>query len=76
MASKKTATQVVQEKSEKIMNGVAYWGQFYRKNPQRFAKEFLNVKLKLFQKVLLYAMMWNNYFIYIAARGLRYNCIR
>ena len=51
------------------MEGVAIWCAFYRNNPQRFAKDYLNIHLKLFQKILLYAMMLNNYFMYIAARG-------
>lgn len=42
---------------------------FYRSNPQRFVKDYLNVKLKLFQKILLYAMMHNYYILYLAARG-------
>ena len=51
------------------MNGVAAWVSFYRSNPQRFVKDYLNVNLKLFQKILIYMMMLNNYFMYIAARG-------
>ena len=66
---KKTVKEVVLEKSERLMNGVAYWAAFYRKNPQRFCKDYLNVQLKLFQKILLYAMMHNNYFMYLASRG-------
>lgn len=66
---KQTATEVANEKSERIMKGVAKWASFYRANPQRFVKDYLNIKLKLFQKILLYAMMHNNYFMYIAARG-------
>lgn len=66
---KKTVKEVVQEKSERLMNGVAYWASFYRKNPQRFCKDYLNVQLKLFQKILLFAMMHNNYFMYLASRG-------
>lgn len=70
MAKKKlSAQEVVQEKSNKIMEGVAAWAGFYRCNPHRFAKDFLNLNLKLFQKILLYAMMVNNYMIYLAARG-------
>lgn len=38
-------------------------------NPQRFAKDYLNINLKTFQKILLYEMMYNNYFMYLAARG-------
>ena len=51
------------------MNGIALWCGFYRSNPHRFVKDYLNVSLKLFQKILLYAMMHNYYFMYIAARG-------
>lgn len=67
--AKKTTKEVIQEKSARVLNGVAYWASFYRKNPQRFAKDFLNVNLKTFQKILLYEMMINHYFIYVAARG-------
>ena len=66
---KKSEKQIANEKSNRIMEGIAIWAAFYRCNPQRFAKDYLNVPLKLFQKILLYAMMVNNYFMYIAARG-------
>ena len=69
MSTKKTTKEVFQEKSERLMNGVAYWAAFYRKNPQRLCTDYLNVHLKLFQKILLYAMMYNNYFMYLASRG-------
>ena len=55
--AKKTITEVAQEKAERLMNGVAYWGSFYRSNPQRFVKDYLNINLKLFQKILIYMMM-------------------
>lgn len=66
---KMSAKEVAQEKADRVMNGVASWVSFYRENPHRFAKDFLNVNLKLFQKILLYAMMHNYYFMYLAARG-------
>ena len=69
MQHKKSEKQLANEKSERIMNGVAYWASFYRYNPQRFVKDYLNVSLKLFQKILIYAMMHNNFFMYIASRG-------
>ena len=70
MAKQKLSVQeVVQDKSNRIMEGVAVWTGFYRCNPHRFAEDFLNLRLKLFQKILLYAMMINNYMIYLAARG-------
>ena len=69
MQQKKSEKQLANEKSERIMNGIAYWASFYRYNPQRFAKDYLNINLKLFQKILLFAMMCNNFFMYIASRG-------
>ena len=67
--SKKTATQVANDKATKVMNGVATWCSFYRANPHRFAKDYLSVDLKLFQIILLYMMNISNYFMYLAARG-------
>lgn len=67
---KKSEKQIATEKSNRILEGVAYWGSFYRCNPHRFAKDYLNIiSLKPFQKILLFAMMSNNFFMYIAARG-------
>lgn len=48
---------------------IFFWGSFYRSNPQRFVKDYLNINLKLFQKILIYMMMHNNYTVYLAARG-------
>ena len=62
MAKQKSVQQVVQDKANKIMDGVAAWCSFYRANPQRFAKDFLNIRLNLFQKILIYMMMCTNYF--------------
>lgn len=68
---KMSAKEVVQEKADRVMNGVATWVSFYRENPHRFAKDFLNIDLRLFQKILLYAMMHNYYFMYLASRGYK-----
>lgn len=67
--SKKTLSEVQKEKSERLMDGIAYWASFYRKNPQRFVNDFLNIKLKTFQKILIYMMMVSTNFLYIASRG-------
>lgn len=53
----------------KIIDGVEVWASFYRENPHRFAKDYLGITLRLFQKILLYMMNISNYFCYIAARG-------
>lgn len=70
MAERKmTAQEISQEKHERIMNGVAAWTSFYRANPHRFCADYLNIHLRLFQKILLYAMIHNHYIMYLAARG-------
>ena len=66
---RKSAQEVYQEKAENLMNGVAYWAAFYRKNPQRLVVDYLNIQLKLFQKILIYAMIISTHFAYIASRG-------
>lgn len=66
---KKSAQEVFQEKTERLMNGVAYWAAFYRCNPQRFVADYLNIQLKLFQKILIYMMIVSTHFAYFAARG-------
>lgn len=69
MAAKQTVKEVVTEKSERLLSGIAYWASFYRLNPQRFAKDFLNLNLRLFQQINLYEMMNNVNTIYLASRG-------
>ena len=67
--SKKTLADVQKEKSERLMDGIAYWAAFYRKNAHRFVNDFLNIKLKQYQKILIYMMMVSTNFLYIASRG-------
>lgn len=68
---KLTDKEVANTKSEKIMNTVAKRASIYRANPQRFAKDYLNLNLKLFQQILLYLMVRSTGFCFIAARGRR-----
>ena len=44
----KTDKEIKQTKNEKIMNTVAWRTAYYRENPQRFVKDFLNINLKFF----------------------------
>lgn len=62
--------EIQQDKTETIMNVVAERCSYYRANPQRFVEEFLGIKLKLFQKILIWAMMVYDAFYFIAARGI------
>lgn len=66
---KKTVKEIEQDKASKTMNTVAWRCAYYRANPQRFVSEVLGIQLKLFQKILLYAMVHFNYIMYLAARG-------
>lgn len=66
---KKTAREVTEDKTSRIMNAVALWASFYRANPQRFCKDYLNVNLKMFQQILIYCMALCTNFCFIAARG-------
>lgn len=56
-------------KSERLMEGIGIWTSFYRANPHRFVRDYLGIKLKIFQVILLYAMNYNHYFMYLASRG-------
>ena len=52
------------------MNIIAERCSYYRANPQRFVDEFLGIKLKLFQKIIIWAMMHYDAFYFVAARSL------
>ena len=58
-----------QSKSDRLIEGVGVWTSFYRANPHRFVKEYLGINLKIFQIILLFAMNFNHYFMYLASRG-------
>ena len=68
--NKRTDREIQQDKTETIMNIVAERCSYYRANPQRFVEEFLGIKLKLFQKILIWAMMVYDAFYFVAARGI------
>lgn len=69
MAVSKTAQQIEQEARERAMETVAWRCGYYRSNPQRFVKDYLNIHLKWFQSIILWAMFHCNYIMYLAARG-------
>lgn len=55
---------------QKVMEGAAIWGSFYRANPDKFAEDYLHIQLKIFQRILLVMMFWSTTFVLIACRGL------
>ena len=58
------------DRQAKILEGVAIWASYYRSNIHRFAEDYLHVKLKLFQIILLTMMDRCIIFVFIACRGL------
>lgn len=66
---KQTDAEIKKEKQERIMNGVAIWASFYRANPHRFARDYLGLKLKKFQQIILNEMFRKVNSIYLASRG-------
>jgi hypothetical protein len=67
---KKAIVQMGKEKYQRIMEGAADWGAYYRKHPDEFAEQYLHLRLRMFQKILLVMMFWSTTFVFIAARGL------
>jgi len=61
----------VMMKQERFMNGLGLWVGYWRENPHRFVSEYLQISpFSLFQKILLYLMFHNDYFLWWAARGI------
>lgn len=57
-------------KTEKFAARIKMWTQYWRSNPHRACEDLLNVRLKLFQKIVLCAMNDNSKTIMITCRGL------
>ena len=55
---------------QKVMNGAAVWGSYYRYHPDRFAEDYLHIRLKIFQRILIVMMFWSTIFVLIACRGI------
>ncbi len=52
------------------MTNIMKWVSFYREHIDHFIEDYIGVRLKLFQKILLIMMDYNMYFLFLAARGL------
>lgn len=55
---------------EKVIDGAAYWGSYFRSNPDKFVESYLHIRLKRFQRILIVMMFWSTIFVLIACRGL------
>lgn len=60
---------------QNLLDGTKIWAEYWRKNPHRFAVEYLQLNLYWFQMVLIYMMNISNYFTFIASRGLGSNLL-
>ena len=68
--NKKSEIEIANEKAERIMNAVARMTAYYRANMHRFIEEYLGIKLRLFQKILIYMMSTCTNGMVTAARGI------
>lgn len=69
VAERQTDAEIKREKQARVMDGVATWASFYRANPHRFARDYLGLKLKKFQQIILNEMFRKVNSIYLASRG-------
>ena len=67
---KRSDEEISKDKISKMMDTVSFRAGYYRFNPHRFAEDFLNIRLKLFQKILLFEMMQSDAFYFVAVRGI------
>lgn len=69
--NKLTDKQIKQDKTNRIMNIIAERAGYYRCNPHRWVEDFIpDLHLKLFQKILLFAMNRYDNFYFVASRGM------
>lgn len=54
---------------QNLLDGTKIWAEYWRKNPHRFAIEYLQLNLYWFQMVLIYMMNICNIFCFCACRG-------
>lgn len=57
-------------RNERIMYGAAKDCAYYRANPHRFAKDYLHLDLRLFQKIVITMMILSSNAVFIGARGI------
>lgn len=52
------------------MDNIGAWGSYYRENPQKLAKDYLNITLKTYQKIFIYEIIHMINFMGICSRGI------
>lgn len=66
----KSNIEIEIEKENKILDKIGELCSYYRERPHEFAKDYLNLDLKPFQKILLYMMFHYDIVSVIACRGI------
>lgn len=66
----KRRSKLKKSSRENYKEGLHIWVAYWRDNIHRFAMDYLGVKLKPFQAVLLYMMSKNDFVMVVASRGL------
>lgn len=61
--------EILQRKKDSIERAVNRMTAFYRENPHRLVRDFLNISLKPFQEINLNEMVHSTNTMYVAARG-------
>lgn len=57
-------------KDQRLRNGIKTWASFYRSNIHRYIEDYYGVRLHTFQKIILYMMSKNSFFLWWASRGI------
>lgn len=60
----------INAKIKNKMANIMKWIGFYREHIDQFIEDYIGIRLKLFQKIILVMMDHNLYFLFLAARGI------
>lgn len=66
---RKKRQKIKREKGINNLDNIALWASYYRLFPHLFVRDYMNINLRWFQVILIYAMQHFPYFMYIASRG-------
>lgn len=55
---------------QRILDGAAIWGAYYRWHTDKFAEDYLHIRLRVFQRLLIVMMFWSRIFVLVACRGI------
>lgn len=66
----KPRKSIKSNQKENLVEGGKIWAEYYRKNIEIFAEQYLGVHLHPFQKIIIHMMSISNFFCWIACRGL------